>query len=111
MSALTQTQAINPRSRTDQIGIMATRGGTVVLDAFFTQDGETTLEACKMINVGGAGNVIVEGVDGKALLFSGSLAGDFIPVMGRKVLTTFIFPAPIGEQFTTATQLFWLGGV
>jgi hypothetical protein len=107
----TNTQAINPVTRTEQLGIMATRGGTIVLDAFFTEDGETTQEFCKMIMVGGAGKVIVENSDGKALFFAGSLAGDYIPVLGRRVLTDHTFPAPLGLQATTATLLFWLGGV
>lgn len=109
--AFTITQAINPRSRTEQIGVTATRGGTVILDAFFTEDGETTPEYCKLINVGGAGDVIVENSEGKALLFSGSGGGDFLPVLGARVLTSHTFPAPLGAKTTTATGLFWLGGV
>lgn len=111
------TERINPRNRTEQIGLPATRGGVVVPGdelipgaGLFTIDGSTTPEFCKLIVVGVAGDVIVETADGLALFFPAQVAGDYIPVVGARVLIAHTFPV-LGGKTTTATELFWLGGI
>ena len=42
----------------------------------------------RSIYVGGAGNINVVKTDGTTLLFSGAVAGDVIPMQGRRVNTT-----------------------
>lgn len=111
------TERINPRNRTEQIGLPATRGGVVVPGAegipgagLFTIEGSTATEFCKLIVVGIAGDVIVENADGLALFFPAQEPGDYIPVLGARVLISHTFPV-LGAKSTTATELFWLGGI
>jgi len=104
------TQPINPRNRAEQIGMATTRGNEVVIDQNFRVEGGTFDEFCKLIAIGGAGTVLVENADGQILPFIGHEAGDFIPVIGKRVVTTHTFPN-LGVLTTTATNLVWFGGI
>lgn len=110
------TQAINPRSRTYEVGFPATRGGevengneSIPNDKLFTEEGETVPEMCKYLLIGGAGQVLVENMDGKILRYPAQEAGDYVIVFARRVVTSHTFPVS-GAQTTTATNIQWFGG-
>lgn len=108
MAAL--TQAINPRNRAEQIGMAITRGNEVVIDQKFRTENGTFDEFCKLIGIGGAGNVLVENADGEIIPFLAHEPGDFIPVVGARVVAAHTFPN-LGALTTTATNLVWYGGI
>lgn len=110
------TQAINPVTRTNEVGFPATRGGEAVpgdetkpAENLFTEEGSTTPEMCKYLLIGGAGQVLVENMDGKILRYPAQEAGDYVIVFARRVITSHTFPVA-GLQSTTATNIQWFGG-
>ncbi len=104
------TQPINPRNRAEQIGMVITRGNEVVVGSNFRVENGTFDEFCKLIGIGGAGNVLVENADGEVIPFIAQEAGDYIPVIGVKVVAAHTFPT-LGPLTTTATELVWYGGI
>jgi hypothetical protein len=95
---------IDPQNRTQAMGYIATRGNDVVLDAF-TQTGEIF----KFLHVGGAGDVIILGIDMQLIPWYGAPAGSIIPVAGFKVLSAATINGT--PRTTTATNITWYGGV
>lgn len=97
------TQELNSSSRSTEVGLAITRGGEITLDDYI---GETF----KWLHVEVGGNVIVEGVDGSSNIipFYGILSGSWIPVVGKRVLTSAVING--NPQSTTATGITWYGG-
>jgi hypothetical protein len=100
--ALKYSNAIDPNNRTAQIGIMATRGGEIILD-------ELVGEMFKFLHVATAGDVIIEGVDGTPMPWYGASSDSLIPIAGFRVLSSAIINGI--PRTTTCTGITWYGGV
>lgn len=99
---------IDPNNRTAAVGVMATRGGEIVLDEYIAF-GDSTTEIFKFLHVATAGDVIIEGIDGIAMPWYGATNDSMIPIAGFRVLTSAIINGV--EKTTTATGITWYGGV
>lgn len=102
--ALTYSNPIDPNNRTAAVGIMATRGNEIVLDAP-TQTGEMF----KFLHVATGGDVIILGIDGTPMPWYGASSDSIIPLAGFKVLSSAIING--NPRTTTATGITWYGGV
>lgn len=102
--AQTFSTALDPQNRTSAVGVQATRGNDVVLDAP-TQTGEPF----KFLHVGGAGDVIILSIDGTFIPWYGASADSIIPVWGLKVISAATINGV--PRTTNATNLTWYGGV
>lgn len=105
-----KTVPINSFSTMKELGIFPSRGGFVVLDQDFTQQGETLPELCKFISVGSTGDVVLEYMDGKPGFAPNLPAGYLIVGVYKRVLSSYDFGGSIGVKTTTATELHWHGG-
>ena len=87
------THTISPQQRTDEIGAILTRGGTIVVGNYLTGE-----EVFKYISTDAAGTITVEGIDGNTFTVAiGANTGVY--VMGRRITAS------------TAGTLYWAGGV
>jgi len=96
---------IDPQNRTAAVGIMATRGGEIVLDAYVNAN----KEMFKFLHISTGGDVIIEGIDGTPMPWYGASSDSVIPIAGFRVLTTAIING--NPKTTTATGITWYGGV
>lgn len=88
------TQKINPANRTNQIGVVITRGNTVTPGTEFG-------EFAKLLHIGGAGDVYVRNADGDIIPFLDMSDDTWIPVLCDRV----------ESSGTTATNITWYGGI
>lgn len=93
---------IDPQNRTAAVGIMATRGGEIVLDVYVG-------EVFKFLHVATAGDVIIQGIDGTPMPWYGATNDSVIPIAGFRVLTSAVING--NTKTTTATGITWYGGV
>jgi|SRR5882724_7444588 len=93
---------IDPQNRTAAVGVMATRGGEIVLDIYIG-------EMFKFLHIATAGDVIIQGIDGTPMPWYGASADSIIPLAGFRVLTSAIINGT--PRSTTATGITWYGGV
>lgn len=88
-----ETKPINPYQRTDEIGALITRGGTITVGDYLPNE-----EIFKYISTDTAGIITVENIEGDTFSIAiGTNAGVY--VMGRRVTAS------------TAGTLYWAGGV
>lgn len=93
---------IDPHNRTAAVGIMATRGGEIILDAYIG-------EMFKFLHIATAGDVIIEGIDGTPMPWYGATNDSVVPLAGFRVLTSAVINGT--PRTTTATGITWYGGV
>ncbi len=109
-STTARTEAISPTNRSEQVGWMITRGNEVVIGEFFKIEGATVGEICKMVRVGGAGNLLIETIDGLVIPILTAEPNEWIIVSGQRVVASHTFPN-LGVVTTTATNIVWYGGI
>jgi hypothetical protein len=96
----TYTNPLNSQTKPKEISLVITKGGIIALD-------HEPRERFKWLHVGGGGNLVVEGLDGNPIPFYGILGGSWIPVAGKKVLTSGTVDTV--TITTTATNITWHG--
>ena len=85
---------VNPFSRTEQVGIWIQNGGAITLDVPLGH-------VFKFLRVRTVGDINIRGIDGNAYLLIDAQPGEYHPVWGTEVLSSS----------TTATGIYWYGGV
>ena len=93
---------IDPNNRTAAVGIMATRGGEIILDV-------APGEMFKFLHIATGGDIIIQGVDGTPIPWYGASSDSLIPMAGFMVLTSAVINGV--TKSTTATGITWYGGV
>ena len=110
-----KTYAVDPFSRSEQIGRIFNRSGQVIIDSPLTvdptpEDPNPTAEVCSWIVCGTGGNVVFQHKDGKYGYFPSATAGQLLPIGAIKIVASHTFTNG-GTLTTTAANLWWYGGV
>lgn len=109
MTQRRQTQPTTPDLAQNIPGIFITRGGLITIDSFIadTSDGNDTY--FKWIFLPNGGNVIIENADGNPVYFPAQPVGEYISVVGRRVLSAAVVDG-VAVTTNATGQITWYGG-
>jgi len=93
---------VNGLSNSTEQPIYPKKGGSITLD-------QETPEIFFQLVCGTGGAVIVLGVDGNPFYYPSVATGQIVPAIGKGVLTAATIDG--NPVTTTATNIWWLGGV
>lgn len=88
---------VNPAAPSVELGPWIRNGDLATVDVDIGQ-------YFKLLHVTIGGDVMVQGQDGAVIPFKGILDGEWIPVIGNKILST------TAKGDTTAVGIYWYGG-
>lgn len=110
--------AVDPNNRSEHLGISITRSGVAELDEYFQTDANladatsTTVDVSKFLVCETLGDIVFQYPDYTYGIITNATPGFWYPIAAVRVVTGYTFNSPsLGAQTTTATGIYWYGGV
>lgn len=106
---------VDPSNRSEHLGISITRSGVAVLDEYFQIDANlgttsSTVDVSKFLVVETSGDIVFQYPDYTYGIITNAIVGFWYPIAAVRVVTGYTFNS-IGAQTTTATGIYWYGGI